>query len=106
MPKIQVMKQIDDMLTRHLIEDKRPLRRKWIPITIKAQFDDDVDQMHVYHYHHLVLKLDLSNKRLLYTWYERPADKRGLNSCLAWLKQHGYIDEIPVFEKGGTVHGR
>lgn len=106
MPKIQIMKQIDDMLTRHLIEDKPALRKKWQAITVKAHFDDDVDQLHIYHYHHLVLKLDLVHKKILFTWYERPADKRGLNSSLVWLKQHGYINEIPVFQKGGMVHGR
>lgn len=92
MPKI--MKQIDEVLTRHLIDKKPPLRKKWQVTTQLPHFHSDRPLLYLFHYQHLVLVVDLTNKEVLHTWHEKPADKRGLDSALAWLTQHEYIKNL------------
>lgn len=43
--------------------------------------------MYLYHYHHIVLVYDTDNHQVQYQWWERPADKRGLDAALAYLKE-------------------
>jgi hypothetical protein len=77
-----MMKQIQVMLDRHF-EGKPPLSHKWR--VIKCPFNKNA--IRVYHYLHLILVYDLDNHMVLYSWWEKPADKRGLESCLAYLKK-------------------
>jgi hypothetical protein len=46
------------------------------------------NELHVYHYHHLVIIYDLKTKIYKHTWWELPADKRGLESCKIWLREN------------------
>jgi len=70
------------MLDRYFA-GKRTLSRKW-----RAYRHPDLENVIVVcHYHHLVLMYDLFSDRPLYTWWERPADKRGLDACLEYLKK-------------------
>lgn len=102
MPEQKVMKQIDEVLTRHLIDKKPPLLKKWQVTTRLPHFASDQPILFLLHYHHLILAVDLQSKRVLHSWYEKPADKRGLDSALIWLTQHGYIHHHST--KEGTQH--
>lgn len=42
--------------------------------------------LHLYHYHHLVLKYDMFSHVILFEWWEKKADKRGLDSAKIWLE--------------------
>lgn len=80
------MKQIDECLTRYF-EGKEPLKKKW-----KALPHPKVPNiLCLYHYHHLVLVYDTVHHHIEAEWWEKQADKRGLDSAKEWLnrrKQH------------------
>ena len=71
------MKQIQECLDRHF-EGKFPLQKKW-------QAREREDRLYLYHYHHLILVVNLKSKHLEYAWFEKQADKRGLNSAIKYL---------------------
>lgn len=49
----------------------------------------------LYHYHHLVWVYDMFNRQELYEWWERPTDKRGLDSARIWMKaRHKKVDSL------------
>lgn len=73
------MKQIRECLDR-AFENKVPFNRKW-----RSIIEDD--KLILVHYHHLVLVFDLIDKNILHSWWEKPADKRGLDSALRYLEE-------------------
>jgi hypothetical protein len=77
-----VMKQIDECLDR-FFSNKRPLAKKWQARGVNMRRDE----LRLYHYHHLVLAYDVLNNKVLYEWWEKPADKRGLESAKEWLEE-------------------
>lgn len=72
------MKQIDECLTRAFKKNK-PLRKKW-------QAAINGNHLILVHYHHLVMVYDIETHTYLHEWWEKPADKRGLDSAKAWLE--------------------
>lgn len=77
---VEVMKQVQTCMDR-VFEGKKPHKaNKW-----KAYILDDI--LYVYNYQHLSLKFDIQNKEVVYKWYEKRADKRGLVSVLLYLEQ-------------------
>ena len=47
------------------------------------------NELHLYHYQHLLLRYALSARTPIFTWHEKPTDKRILNAALeALLEQH------------------
>lgn len=77
------MKQIDECLTRALT-GKRPLRKKWGAIIHSTETHN---YLFLYHYHHEVLVYNLTDGGIVREWWEKPADKRGLNAAKQWLKE-------------------
>lgn len=77
------MKQIDTALWR-AFSDHKPLKSaKWKGY---MKWTGQTYILYLFHYHHLVLKYDVFNQQILFEWYEKPADKRGLDSAKIWLK--------------------
>lgn len=79
-----IMKQIDECLTR-AFEKKDPLpRKKWKGF---LHYDEEIQATIIvlYHYHHLVLVHNCDTHESLYEWWEKQADKRGLESAKEWL---------------------
>lgn len=80
-----VMKQMQECLDR-AFQDKPPTpSRKW-----KAFINYHPDyrgHLHLYHYHHLVLVYDTNTHAIRYQWWEKPADKRGLDSAKEYLEE-------------------
>ena len=65
---------------------KKPLKSKWqIGTTLDKQ--DGRSYLCFYHYHHLLLMYDLKENVVRYQWWEKPTDKRGLDSALLILEQ-------------------
>lgn len=81
-----IMKQIDKCLTR-AFEYKNPSwSHKW-----KAFIQSNPDHgriLRLYHYCHLVLVYLVDDQFIFYEWWEKPADKRGLDSAKEWLEQY------------------
>lgn len=73
------MKQIDECLDR-AFSGKKPLKKKW-----RAFITQGV--LFLYHYHHLVLVYDIDTDWIVKEWWEKQADKRGLEAAKAYLKQ-------------------
>lgn len=85
------MKQIDECLSR-AFEGKPPLKKKWQLLKAVSK-TRDYHQWHLYHYHHLVLVYCPSSHTFLHEWWEKQADKRGLDSAKAWIeKKYGKIN--------------
>lgn len=76
-----IMKQMDDCLTR-FFTNQRPLKKKWFA----GRADEETFVL--YHYHHLVMIYNFKYDQILYEWWERDADKRGLDSAKEWLHIH------------------
>jgi hypothetical protein len=76
------MKQINMVLDRHF-EAKPPLSHKWGVIKCPTH----TNAIRLYHYHHLILIYDLDAETSLYQWWEKRADKRGLDAALLYLKE-------------------
>jgi hypothetical protein len=76
-----VMKQMDICLTRFFTK-QIPLKKKWFAGR------GDEETLVLYHYHHLVLVYNFKHDQILYQWWEREADKRGLDSAKEWLQIH------------------
>jgi hypothetical protein len=79
------MKQIDECLQRVVNGQPPHAKRKWKGF---LQWNGFYYELHLYHYHHLVLKYRFMDKKVLYEWWEKPADKRGLDSAKLWLKAY------------------
>ena len=45
------------------------------------------NELQLHHYHHLLLKYDLTTRRPTYQWHEKPTDKRFLLAALDTLKE-------------------
>lgn len=73
------MKQINECLDRHF-DGKKPLAKKW-------QVRGDEYRIALFHYHHRVLIYDLKRKQVLFEWWQKPADKRGLDAAKEYLKK-------------------
>ncbi|MEB2277013.1 hypothetical protein LAV82_23625 [Bacillus sp. ILBB4] len=77
------MKQIDECLTREF-SGKPSLKRKWRAF-LGTNPKTHCRMLLLYHYHHLILRYDVDHHVVLYEWWEKPADKRGLDSAKEWL---------------------
>lgn len=75
------MKQIQECLDRFFDTNKGPLKRKWQALL------NGPHHLHLYHYHHLILVYDLENHEIQYEWWEKPADKRGLDAAKEYLER-------------------
>lgn len=74
-----VMKQIEQCLDKAFNKKLPAPSKKW-----KAFFHDGL--LYVFHYHHLVLVYYPTHHQYLAEWWERPADKRGLDSAKEYLE--------------------
>jgi hypothetical protein len=72
------MKQIDTCLDR-FFNNLPPLKHKWQAIRKD-------NELHLYHYHHLILIASLPDLTIKYKWYECRTDKRGLDAALQYLE--------------------
>lgn len=79
-----IMKQIDECLTR-AFHNKPRLKKKWQCIKVSPRNGEGYFQYHLYHYHHLVLVYCPFSKTILHEWWEKQADKRGLESAKEWI---------------------
>lgn len=66
---------------------QKPLKSKW---QVTTYFDkrDGKTYLCFYHYQHLLLMYDFKQQRVCYTWWEKPTDKRGLDSALMIIKEY------------------
>lgn len=85
------MKQIDECLTR-FFTDQKPLKKKWQVIR------QNETQVCLFHYHHLVLVYDGEKQKVVYEWWEKQADKRGLDSAKEWFDRYPQIT-TSLFDK-------
>ena len=76
------MKQIDTVMHR-AFSGHPPLKTKWKGI---INYERGEHILYLFHYHHLILKYNVTRRIYLHEWYEKPADKRGLDSAKIWLK--------------------
>jgi hypothetical protein len=76
------MKQIEKCLER-VFQKKPPLKRKY-----SAAIDQTWRLLFLRHYHHLILVFDLHEWKPIYTWWEKPADKRGYVAALRYLEEN------------------
>lgn len=78
---------MDECLDR-FFANKDPLRKKWFAFGVISGRKYDVQHpiLHLYHYTHLVLRYNLETHEILEEWWEKPADKRGLDAAKAYLK--------------------
>jgi hypothetical protein len=74
------MKAVRESLRRAL-NGIRPLKNKWTAIV-------DEEELRFYHYQHQILAYNLDERRILYTWWEVPTDKRGIDAALQYLKEY------------------
>jgi hypothetical protein len=84
------MKQIQTCLDR-VFAGEPPLKQKWRAHLGRATVCDNHRWLLLHHYHHLVLVVDLDTKEIIRQWWEKPADKRGLDAALAYLKKEGHL---------------
>jgi hypothetical protein len=76
-----VMLQIKTCLKQAFEKKEPPSSQKW-----KAFIRNDI--LYLFHYHHKVLVYDVSKKVIIYEWWEKKADKRGLDDAKIWLSKH------------------
>lgn len=76
------MKQINEALDR-FFDGRKQLKQKWIAI---KQTEDSSEFLVLYHYQHLVLKVDLKDLTIKFKWWECPTDKRGLDAALEYIE--------------------
>ncbi|MED3625652.1 hypothetical protein P4478_00205 [Bacillus subtilis] len=96
-----IMKQIDESLTR-LVQKKKPLKKKWRSCLNGGR---PTPTLLLFHYNHLILEFDLKDKTILYQWWEKAADKRGLDSAIEWLEKNNevinnFTSSFPLMKKG------
>lgn len=73
------MKQIDECLDR-VFNGQRPLNKKWKAFIIEGY-------LYVFHYTHRVFVLRLHDRHIIEQWWEKPADKRGLNAIKLYMNK-------------------
>lgn len=75
------MKQMHECLSRFF--EGRPFRLsdKWKALKMG-------ENLLLLHYHHPVLVYDIARQVIVTEWWEKPADKRGLDSAKIWLKAY------------------
>ena len=81
------MKQIEECLER-AFDRKAPLKKKWKAFIVDERY------LALYHYQHLVLFYDFETKKITREWWEKPADKRGLEAAKAFLLENP--DRLPA----------
>lgn len=91
-----VMKQIEICLQR-FFTGQPPLKKKWFATQHPNQ--NEPHNVYLFHYHHLVLVYDFQEDRILYEWWEREADKRGLDSAKEWLSQNKSVTKKFVYKQ-------
>ena len=57
------------------------------PASGKVKASISANELQLHHYHHLLLKYDLTTRRPTYQWHEKPTDKRILLAALDTLKE-------------------
>jgi hypothetical protein len=72
-----MLKSVTKILDR-TFENKKPLKSKW-------SADIEENKLIFYHYQHILLIYDLTEKQELYSFHETRTDKRGLISALKYL---------------------
>lgn len=78
------MKQIKECLDR-VFQGTPPLKSKKWKAFVGHWLGKNPNHLFVFHYHHLVLVYDTMEHKVLYEWWERSADKRGLDSAKEYL---------------------
>lgn len=78
------MKQIDECLDR-VFEGKKPLSKKWKCLKFTEDFGQQVEFYTLYHYQHIVLVYCITTNTIIYEWWEKPTDKRGLDAARTYL---------------------
>lgn len=85
------MKQIQDCLDRVINKQKPIDSRKWKAFrgdwiwASREPIQDKENHIVLYHYHHLVLVYNLKTNEVVFEWWEKPADKRGLDAAKEYL---------------------
>jgi hypothetical protein len=75
------MKQIEQALQRYFDKQLHRPSDKWKVISTFPGHHI----VRLYHYHHLVLMYDTRNQIVIYQWFEKPTDLRGLIDALEQL---------------------
>ena len=86
-----IMKQIDKCLVDAFAGKKPAPSSKWKAIILRKNHDY---KLFVFHYQHTVLVFNINEWSSFYEWWEKPADRRGLESCLEWLRENERNKEI------------
>ncbi len=79
-----MMKQIETMCDR-LYEGKTSLNKKWKAFYINL--NEYGDCICFLHYQHLIAVYSLDKNDFVRTWYEKPADLRGLNDIKVYHQE-------------------
>lgn len=79
------LKSVQEVFNRYF-NLKKPIKSKWHIATMMDR-QDGRSYLCFYHYHHLLLMYDLKDEVVRYQWWEKPTDKRGLDSALLILNQ-------------------
>lgn len=79
------LKSVQEVFDRYF-SLKKPIKSKW-RVTTMLDRRDGRTYICFYHYHHLLLMYDLRDGVARYQWWEKPTDKRGLDSALIILNQ-------------------
>jgi hypothetical protein len=81
----QMQKCMDKFFASYPHEPPEPCRSsKWNAI-LSPLYSEPV--LALYHYNHLILEYDLKRHLLLFQWWEKQADKRGLDDAKEYLEQ-------------------
>jgi hypothetical protein len=80
-----VMKQIEECLER-AFSGKAPLpSKKWKAVIVEDKQFGKV--LYLFHYHHQILIYIVDRHQFAEEWWEKQADKRGLDSAKEWLEE-------------------
>lgn len=86
----EAQKGVREVIERFL-NKQRPLKSKWM---IQTYYDAYNGQYLVFtHYHHTLLVINPKTKLIIYQWWEKPTDLRGLQSAVLVLKEKKLIKE-------------
>lgn len=90
------MKQIEECLGR-FFSGKPALAKKW-----RAYYNiaKSTPTLLLMHYHHIILEYDFYNEIVLHSWWEKNADKRGLDAALHYLKNREQKLPVQALHKG------
>lgn len=80
------MKQMDECLVRAFNQLPPKKSSKWKAIiTMHGEYEP---VLYLFHYQHRVLVYAINHHQILDEWWEKPADKRGLDSAKEWLRAY------------------